>query len=205
MHTATTLLHRDMNVASEIAAAGEKARTSGAIGGKIFSERRLEALYEMAFLRVFIAWEAFLEDTLARCLCGRLHLVAGARLIYTRYSTIDDAESALLGGNAFFSWADPVRVCDLAKKFIVHGQHQQVLSSNIHRLKAMKGIRNFIAHRSEKAEADFNRSALALSGNGYTGFSAGRFLRDKTSAPIVESRLSALIGELGNLAEQIAP
>src|SRR4051812_31596714 len=32
--------------------------------------RRIEYLYELAFLRMYMGWEVFLEDTVLRCLLG---------------------------------------------------------------------------------------------------------------------------------------
>ena len=211
MHASTSLLINDMKVASEIAAAGDEARTIGAAGSRLFPQARVEALYEMAFLRVFIAWEAFLEDTFAKCICGRLALPTGASLVHPTYSTIEDAERAMLGSSAFFPWADPSRVCDLAKRFVVSspkslggGPHQQTLSSNMSRMKALKGIRNYVAHKSMKAKVDFEQSARVLSGTSHLGRSPGFFLRGKTSSSVIETRLNAYIEELGGLAKQIA-
>ncbi|HEX5284746.1 MAG TPA: hypothetical protein VFW30_11565 [Bryocella sp.] len=212
MHASTSFLIANLDVASDIASAGEQARSIGARGSALFPIDRLEALYEMAFLRIFISWETFLEDTFQRCICGRLSLPTGVTLVYPPYCAFEDAELAILDGSSFFGWADPIKVRDLAKRFVaggyggtVGGPHQQVISSNLSRLRALKSIRNFIAHKSAKAKDDFEQSALLLSGVSYAGSSPGRFLRDSTSSASTESRLQVFAREFGNLAQPIAP
>jgi hypothetical protein len=56
--------------ALEIVKAGETMRMSGASGKKAWTITRLESLYELAFLRVFAAWEACQELVFIRSLCG---------------------------------------------------------------------------------------------------------------------------------------
>src|SRR5216684_2130995 len=64
---------------------------------------RAELLYELAYLRIFIEWELFLEQTLFRYLCG---YASGAGRIYaavggTFCATLHDAEISVLAGQAF--------------------------------------------------------------------------------------------------------
>jgi hypothetical protein len=59
--------------AATIAQAGELARSDARPGSRTYRELtppRLEALYEMAYLRVFIAWEDLLEESFLRFMCG---------------------------------------------------------------------------------------------------------------------------------------
>src|SRR3989442_15335772 len=64
-------LSRQAQLAIAIARAGEIARLSGVTFiRKEWSAIRLEALYELAYLRVFSAWETCLESIFYRSLCG---------------------------------------------------------------------------------------------------------------------------------------
>src|SRR5215217_1138043 len=56
-----------------IAQAGELVRAGARPGTTAYTElrpARLEALYEMAYLRIFVEWESFLEETFLRLMCS---------------------------------------------------------------------------------------------------------------------------------------
>src|SRR5687767_10495406 len=62
-----------VSAAVGIAAAGEIVRGGARKGTPAYTElrpSRLEALHEMAYLRIFVDWEAFLEATFLRTQCG---------------------------------------------------------------------------------------------------------------------------------------
>ena len=59
------------DTACRLAVAGELVRASGGVVARQeFTLPRLEYLYEIAFLRIFIAWEFFLEESFLRYMCG---------------------------------------------------------------------------------------------------------------------------------------
>ena len=64
-------LHNQAQSAIAIVRAGEIAHVSGGAAiRKEWSVVKLEALYELAYLRVFAAWEMCLEAVFYRSLCG---------------------------------------------------------------------------------------------------------------------------------------
>jgi hypothetical protein len=70
---------------------------------------RVELLYELAYLRIFIEWETFLEQTFLRYLCGYIS-VSGSR--YTSITggfraTLQAAEIHVLGGRQYLLWHNP--------------------------------------------------------------------------------------------------
>src|SRR2546427_472886 len=67
-----------------LAEAGERIRAvshSGSVGRTELSISRLEAMYEMAFLRIFLLWEDFLEQSFLRYLCGYASSTGVASLV----------------------------------------------------------------------------------------------------------------------------
>src|SRR5947207_11478693 len=61
---------------------------------------RLEALYELAFLRVFAAWEVCLEEIMCRSLCGYRSKSGREKLTggLGHFRTISAAQLAILNG-----------------------------------------------------------------------------------------------------------
>src|SRR5712671_6391858 len=58
-------------VAIGVARAGENVRAAREpVGRREWTISRLEALYELAYLRAFAAWETCQEDIFCRSLCG---------------------------------------------------------------------------------------------------------------------------------------
>src|SRR5687767_186428 len=92
---------KSIGKSSGLVLAGESARVLlTAPGTQRINLARLEMLYEMAFLRVFLAWETFLEESFIRYMTGYAHRMgtepvpAGT----SYYTTISAAKAAILGG-----------------------------------------------------------------------------------------------------------
>ena len=166
---------------------------------------RLEALYEMAFLRIFLSWESFLEESFLRYLCG-YNTKTGITPSLTGPSakTLSDASLTLLDGAPFISWTRPNAIVTRCQKFVTSGSHENVILSSTARLNDFADVRNRIAHRSTFARDAFEDATTRLAGRRYRGNSAGRFLRDAvpTSAP-QERWLNSIGTELKNLSSQI--
>jgi hypothetical protein len=198
----------------DLARSGEVVRAAAAGNRVVLSElrpARLEALYEVAFLRVFLSWEVYLEESFTRLLCGYEVAAPGLTLAGNRYalqgaaySTLPAASQALLAGNPHISWADPDAVIRRSRTFVKDGPHETVLRSAKARLLAFTDIRNRIAHPSANARQGFDAATAALVGRRYRGASPGRFLRDwETTLSPPERMLMVLARELVGLAGQV--
>lgn len=170
------------------------------------SAPRLELLYEMAFLRLFIAWETFLEETFLRYLCGFRSSGGAPTLLKPPFRSLDDARSDLFGGREYVSWYDPDKIIKRSRAYITSGTHELVVASNKARLEWFAAVRHRIAHASAFARQEFDSATAGLAGRRYTGARAGRFLRDIAPHTLPPERWLESIGnELGNLAGQITP
>jgi hypothetical protein len=194
-----------------VARAGEVARVSPDKSvRKEWTPKRLEALYELAYLRVFAAWEIFQENVFYRSLCGyagsagQETLVSGAY-----YQTIPAAESAVLAGQAYVLWANPSKVIARCRRFIKSGSgcpalQELTLSSNVARLEGLASTRHRIVHEQKDARKNFDAATLLIAGTKYPASRPGKFLRDLDPATTPSRRwLDVVIRDLTSLAAQM--
>jgi hypothetical protein len=195
--------------ALELAEIGEVARLEAAPRSRTRAglyPARLEALYEMSYLRVFVSWEAFLEQVFIRYLCGysTAHGTAtpGAGLGFLPTLTL--AEQAVLGSHAYVLWHNPNRIVDRCRKFFSLCTVEAVVLSNKARLEDFAAIRHRITHAQADARAKFNHATMSLSGKRYHGARPGSFLRDWDASASPPARwLERLTHEFYGMAMQV--
>lgn len=168
---------------------------------------RVELLYEFAFLRMFLEWEKFLEDTFMRYMCGYAS-TRGACTPATGtnyYGRIGDAEAAMLRGRQFALWHNPNHVVSRSQRFFTNGFHETVISSNLSELEHMASVRHRIVHDQTDAMTNFDAATMNFVGRRYRGSRPGRFLRDWDSSVSPQQRWLVTFGlRLSGLARQIA-
>jgi hypothetical protein len=195
--------------ALRLAEAGEHIRAISPANSQILREltiRRLEALYETSYLRIFLFWEDFLEQSFLRYLCGYESTTGPAVLRVPKFSTLAGAQLAILGNRKYITWANHKFVVQRAQHFVNAGFHEIVLNSNLARLEAFQSIRDRIAHRSEYARRQFDGATVSLVGRRFPASSPGKFLRHTAIAsPVPKSWLQHIAIELKSLAVQICP
>ena len=194
-----------------LAEAGELVRQGAPRGSVAFRElkpSRLEALHEMAFLRVFVEWENFLEASFLRTLCGYVSPLYTPAFTpgSARQPTLAAAELALLAGNQYLLWHNPVTTVSRAKKWFIGAPHELVILSNLARLEWFAWVRHAVAHRSDDSKRKLDLATGNLAGRRYAGSSAGRFLRDWDPQSHPQTRwLHSITAELVALSGQICP
>ena len=199
--------------ATAIVEAGELAHVSSDnTVRKKWATTRLEALYELAYLRIFAAWESCLEGIFYRSLCGyassagREVIVGGAY-----YSSVAAAEAAVLPpGFSYTLWHSPTKVIRRCQQFIQSGTgggpdlQRTVLASNVTRLEYLSYARHRIVHDQADAKVKFNNATRSLVGRTYLASRPGKFLRDWDASGTARRRwLETLIQELTGLARQM--
>lgn len=200
---------REVDRALSLPRAGELIHDNsppGSVARSQMRPSRLEALYEMAYLRVFTAWESFLEESFLRYLCGYATRLGVSALLQPACKSLADAKIAALAGRHYVSWADPGDVARRGRRLINNGQHESVMMSNTARLEWLAFVRHRVAHRSEYSRFRFDTATMNLAGRRYRGALPGAFLRDWNPGAIPAERwLHALSRELESLAFQIVP
>ena len=190
--------------ATQIAQAGEVLSALERTKKKNMNVPRLESLYETAFLRIFLAWESFLEDSFHRFLCGYPTPSTSPTLLVGRFQNLQAAASHVLGPHDFVSWTQPKGIVSRSQRYIQQGKHETVINSNSARLQHLASVRNRIAHRSQYSRTMFDGATISLAGRRYRGGSPGRFLRDNDPISNPPERwLRSLGKELVGLAGQI--
>lgn len=198
----------EVNSALGLVRAGELVRANVAPRSALWNEwhaSRLEALYELAFLRVFVAWEAFLEESLCRYMCGYESAHFGQAVpVAAFHPKLSSAVSAILAGKSYVLWHDPNTVAARCAQHLSNSRNETVVRAAAGRLAHFSHIRNRIAHAQDDAKQKFNNATMALAGRRYPASRPGRFLRDTSLVGGVRVRwLETLLGELAGLASQI--
>jgi len=195
--------------ASALAEVGETLHATAPVGSvarRELTPRRLEALYEMAYLRMFIAWESFLEESFLRFICGYRGPAGQPVLRQPALPRIEAARLAVLGGHDFVSWASPIAVEQRARQYMQNSWHEQVLQAARARLRCFVAVRNRIAHGSEYARTQFDHSTMQLAARRFRGAVPGAFLRSWNAAALPQERWLSTIGsELKLLSLQVVP
>lgn len=171
------------------------------------SRFQLELVYELAFLRVFLAWEGFLEDSFVRYLCGYAARSGQETMKNGHFfRTIAAAHTAIRQGQPFLLWHNPHKVIDRARYWFVNSRHETVISSIQGRLESFAAVRHRVAHVQAHSAAAFDHATILLVGRRYPGSRPGRFLRDWVPNVTPPTRWLTLIGhELSGLASQVVP
>ena len=200
-------------MATEIVQAGEIAQAKGV---DEWTAKRIEFLYELAYLRVFVAWESLLEDIFLRTLCGYASRAAGREpLICGRHhQTLMAAETALLAGQRYVLWENSWKIINRCTGHIgtaaspgnqrVPGLQERIIASNSTRLDAFASIRHRIVHDQEDGRQKVDIATRLFAGRTYPASRPGKFLRDierGTSPP--RRWLDTAIGEFTGLASQM--
>lgn len=168
---------------------------------------RIDALYELAYLRAFASWEAFLEDAVLHMMCGFVSPIyapifpPGMR----RSLTLTNARATLFGARDYLLWHNPSRIEKQAGKVLAASPIELVVKSNAARLEAFAAIRHRIAHQSDDAETKFDKASMTLIGRRLPGSRAGRLLSTNDPAYPGLTFLQSIVQELGALSLQIAP
>ena len=125
--------------------------------GTVFSQKIYNQIIEHCFMRVFLAWENFLEDAFVSYLCNEEDLQG---VHYNRYAEPVDEEHAygmLKGTKQYPDWTNVNNVNILSDLFFEKSGPFNLLLSNPVEFQHMKTIRNRISHISKQSIHAFNK------------------------------------------------
>lgn len=170
------------------------------------TEKRRDSIIELAFLRGFLGWESFLEESFILHMLGRRPR-HGVRP--HRYALPPDRAAALdfsSAGKDYAKWDGAPEVVRRAKQFFRDGvPYVAPLQSKMNALQDAKTVRNAVAHRSGTAIDQFEKLARnELKGALPPGLTVGGFLNTtKPGSAPPESFLDFYLGALQLVAEKI--
>lgn len=172
------------------------------------SRQRRDSMTEMAFLRAFLAWEAFVEESFILYLVGqraprgrppRRHAFP------PNYKTA--TEWVVPEGRQYAGWTVPHHVSDRAERFFHNGRpFTPVLRSNQNVFEEARTIRNAIAHESLAARQKFETLVRSKLGTLPPHLTVGGFLSIGVPASVPPiSFLDFYVGKIEFAANQIVP
>lgn len=109
----------------------------------------VNVITESAFLKMFIAWESFLEKSFIHYLTGNSSTSGKTFTCFASPRDEAHASQILIGMNKYVDWSTPETVRKLSKIFFDNGEpYETVLSSITSDIYDLKAIRNSAAHIS---------------------------------------------------------
>jgi len=114
-----------------------------------FTVLHMEIVTEMAFLRAFLAWEAFLEESFILYLWGKNPPRGKPPKPCVHPPTRRVAEQLVAEGKDYADWAEVQNVIKRAERFFQDGEpYSDALRSRRSRLQDIKIVRNATVHSS---------------------------------------------------------
>jgi hypothetical protein len=210
MANCASAFSKDVDHALTLTKSAEQMRLAAVVGYRFESlhHTQIEYLYELAYLKMFIGWEVFLESSFLRYICGLSSSTHGPETMCggrTYHRTLVDAEGAMLAGHDYFLWANTGKVLSMVRRHLDNSRHENVIAGSRAMLGYYAAIRHRIAHGQPNAIAKFDDAAMALARRRNFGSRAGRFLRSwDTSATPNLRWIESIARMLKQLAAAIA-
>lgn len=150
--------------------------------------RDRETFQTVCLIRLSLAWESFLEESVLKHMCG-CDSAGGNRLAASgAYTNQRDAHTMLLRGARYLTWSYDASLRNIDRGLgpghlwdgHIRGVRQDLLD--------LYSVRNRIAHRSEYSALEFSNVVRSRMGYVPAGMTPGRFLRsvDGTGASYFE-------------------
>ena len=146
-------------------------------GIDLFDNNKKDFVISSAFLKMFIYWEVFLEDSFAKYLTGELSTDGSITQCYANPIDRKHALKILIGTQKYVDWANYEIVRKLATLFLKDGDP---VSSNIASISTdltdLKTIRNASAHLSSTTQQQLDALATRILGKVMTNISVANFI-----------------------------
>lgn len=178
----------------------------GSVRGAGLPFFQVELFAELSFLRMYVSWESFLEESFSRFLCGARGASGTRPVSCAKPRSIDHAKSLLIGlerGGRYADWSKRDTVVSRAELFFRHGApFVGPLSAAARDLDDMRLIRDCIAHRSHTVRDNLAKLVHRRTGVAHR-YSPGRFLL-RTAPGTPDTYLELFSQKLTLTAEQIS-
>jgi len=166
-----------------------------------------EFISESAFLRMFIAWETFLERSFVDYLINEESILSRRPAKWANPINSNHAHQIIIGNQKHMDWSNPETIRKISKIFFHQGYvFDSALSAVNADLMDMKAIRNSAAHTSSTTTTKLDGVATRILGMPSVNYSAYRLLfsNDNRSNPLAQTVLERYLTLLDIAAEEIA-
>lgn len=138
---------------------------------------QVEIIAELSFLRIFIAWENFLEKSFIRYLVGAKSPSGYRPAILVNPQNMSHALDLISSGREYVRWNSASEVITRSEIYFRDGgPYKNALLGATTDLNDMNTIRNRIAHKSTFSKNKFSDFVRIKFGHGKRGMTPGRFL-----------------------------
>lgn len=128
---------------------------------------QLEIIVEMAFLRIFVAWESFLEESFIRYAVGASSPSGYTPDVLIHPRNIGHALELVLSGREYVPWNSASEVTHRSALYFQDGEpYRSALETAATELDEMNTIRNRITHKSINSKSKFNAFIRRKFGHG---------------------------------------
>jgi hypothetical protein len=153
--------------ALEFAQRGQNARHH-AVAQPAFRRQELEWIYEAALMKVFVAWETYMESVMGCYAIGQ-RAPSGYRAPRLRQRRVQMSLSEILrvfrGDQRFVGWSEPGIVIRRARDWFKNGEPFATrVGAAAQTVSYLRILRNAIAHESESAQDTFVSETRRLYG-----------------------------------------
>jgi len=143
----------------------------------ILSAPEREFITDSAFLKVFISWETFLEDSFIKYMLGEPSVLGRAVTRYVSPTSAQHAGDLLLGTQKYVDWANPEIVRRLANLYFGPGNPYETYIGAINQdLLDLKTVRNAAAHLSSTTRPKLDALGTRKLGRPATGLTVSTLL-----------------------------
>lgn len=113
-----------------------------------------------SFLKIFITWENFLEDSFLNYMLGKLSTTGRALVRYVNPSDYEHAQKLLIGTQRYFDWGNVENVRKISKLYFENGDpFNSIISSIVIDLSDLRVVRNAAAHISSTTSTQLDAVA----------------------------------------------
>ena len=153
------------------------AHTLDAQGNYTFALPERELMTQSCFVRMFVAFEEFLEQSFGHYGMGGLSLQGNAARCYANAPNLDHLHSMFIGMMRFMDWSTPDKVRELARLYFpTGGPFETPLASAHTHLLDMKTVRNAASHVSRTTTTQADTLYLRWTSQPVTSVSAYQLL-----------------------------
>jgi len=166
-----------------------------------------EFICESAFLRIFIAWETFLEKSFVDYLLNEPSILNNRPAKWVNPISKEHAQEIIIGNQRYMDWSNPEAIRKMSQIFFHQGYvFNTTLSAINNDLMDLKAIRNSAAHMSSTTSGKLDGVSTRILNTPCVNYTAYRLLFsvDPRSAAANLTVLDRYLQILDVAAEEIA-
>jgi hypothetical protein len=174
-------------------------------GNDIFDTNKKEFVISSAFLKMFIYWESFIEESFSKYLVGELSIEGTGVTRYVFPSDREHALKILIGTQKYVDWANHEIVRQLAHLYLENGNpFASNIASISSELSDLKTVRNAAAHLSTTTRRKLDALSTRVLNQNLTNTNIATFMMHLHPSDATKTVLQYYQNLLDIAAENIA-